>query len=59
MSFKESDLERLIIDLMTKNRYEYVHGDNLERNFEDVLLNEDIYTFLHNKYRDQEITDER
>lgn len=57
MSFKESDLENLIINLITDKGYTYVHGDNLNRDFSNVLIDEDLRNFLKEKYKDNKITD--
>lgn len=58
MSFTEKDLEELIINLIKNKGYEYNHGDNLERTFEDVLIEKDLKDFLFNKYIKNEITKE-
>ncbi len=57
MAFQEVDLENLIVDLIKNKGYEYVHGDNLSRQYEDVLLDDDLKSFLSNKYKDNDITD--
>ncbi len=56
MSFQEADLENLIIDLIKNKGYAYVHGDNLNRQYEDVLLEEDLKAFLSKKYAVNGIT---
>ena len=56
--FLEKDLEELIINLIKNKNYEYISGDELEREFDDVLIKEDLYTFLKNKYKSNDITDE-
>ena len=56
--FKEEDLEKLIIDLISDKGYKYVYGDNLERNYEDIIIESDMYDFLYKKYKKEEITDE-
>ncbi|EIF6154537.1 type I restriction endonuclease subunit R [Clostridium perfringens] len=57
MAFEESNLESLIVDLIRDKDYKYVHGDNLIRQFEDVLIEEDLRNFLSKKYKDNRITD--
>ena len=37
MPFIESDLENLIIDQIKNKNYEYVYGENLDRNYEDII----------------------
>ena len=56
MSFQEADLENLIVDLIKNKGYEYVHGDNLNRQYEDVLLEDDLKAFLSKKYAVNGIT---
>lgn len=56
--FKEEDLEKLIIDLINHKGYEYVYGENLERNYEDIIIESDLRAFLYKKYKKAEVTDE-
>lgn len=56
MSFQESDLENLIVEHIKNKDYEYIHGDNLNRQFEDVLLEDDLRIFLSKKYATNGIT---
>ena len=58
MVFTEADLENLIVEKIKGLDYEYVHGNNLERTDEDILLESDLREFLHNRYKDDDITDE-
>ena len=58
MSFIESDLENLIIDLIKNKEYTYIHGDNLERTYDDILIEPDLRNFLKQRYIDNEIEDE-
>lgn len=55
--FQESNLESFIVDLIKDKGYEYVLGDNLKREYEDVLLEEDLRSFLNRKYSNKGITD--
>ena len=43
MPFIESDLENLIIDQIKNKNYEYVYGENLDRNYEDIILDSDCH----------------
>ena len=54
--FKEKDLENLIVDLIKNKNYEYVHGDNLDRQYEEVVLKNDLTEFLKYRYLVNEIT---
>lgn len=56
MAFQEPDLESLIVDLIRDKGYEYIHGSNINRQFEDVIIEEDLRIFLKNKYKQNEIT---
>ena len=56
--FKEKDLENLIINLIKEKKYEYVWGEDLERKYEDVILETDLKTFLKNRYKNEKINDE-
>ena len=52
MSFQEKDLEELIVGLLSDiEGFEYVHGDNLERALDNVLLEADLRNFLAEKYK--------
>ena len=58
MSFLESDLENLIVNLIKDKGYEYVRGDYLPRSFEDVLIEDDLKDFLRRKYSSNNITEQ-
>lgn len=57
MSFQEQDLERMIINLLVEKGFEYTHGDSLSREFDDVLLIDDLSTFLKRFYSSNKVTD--
>lgn len=57
MGFNEASLENLIVGLIKDKGYEYVHGDNLNRELEDVLLVDDLKAYLKSRYRANDITD--
>ena len=58
MSFQEKDLEELIFGLLSDiEGFEYVHGDNLERALDNVLLEADLRNFLAEKYKEDAITE--
>ena len=58
MKFKEEDLENIIINCIKDKRYSYKHGDDIERNYEDVLLESDLRDFLNRKYISNEINND-
>ncbi len=55
--FQEKDLEELIIRLIKNKGYEYINGDNLSREVENVLIEEDLIKFLENRYKENEISE--
>ena len=54
--FSEAVLEQAIIDKFKAEGYDYVSGDNLHRELTDVLIEEDLSSFLAAKYAPQGIT---
>ena len=56
MSFSEANLENLIIDMIKDKNYTYVHGDSLEREYTDVILEDDLKRFLSERYKANGIT---
>lgn len=56
MTFTESHLESAIIELFQNEGYEYVHGDNVARQENDVFLRDDLQAFLSHRYKSAGIT---
>ena len=56
MSFQECDLENLIIDAIKGKGYTYAHGDRLRREYDNVLLEDDLIAFLKKRYAVNGIT---
>ena len=54
MAFKEADLENLILDLIKNKGYEYVHGDNLDRNYTYEKWLEEIEQVIEG-YSDEDV----
>ena len=54
--FTESVLEQAIIDKFIAESYDYVCGDTLHRELTDVIIEEDLSSFLKSKYAAQGIT---
>ncbi len=52
----EAVLEQAIIDKFTAEDYTHITGDNLHREYTDVLIEEDLTSFLASKYASQGIT---
>ena len=56
MKFTEAQLEQAIISLLGEKGYPYVAGPSIIRSEEEVLIPEDLRTFLKTEYKDQQIT---
>ena len=54
--FSEQDLENLILNLIKEKGYIYTHGDNLNREYDDVLVVGDLVSFLDKTYKGNGIT---
>lgn len=48
--FTETRLEAAFIDLFKQQGYTYVHGKNIHRQYEDILLLDDLFTYLQERY---------
>jgi len=57
MKFTEEALEQAVIELFEAEHYEHQNGMYVHKEMSDVLLREDINTFLRNRYSDDDITD--
>ena len=55
--FTEAELESAIIELFRAQGYEYIHGDAIERKYEDVLLVDDLRAYLSERYADKHLTE--
>ena len=58
MLFNEAELEKSIVDLIANKGYKYIYGEELDRNYEDIIIESDLNIFLKQKYINEEITDE-
>jgi len=50
--FTEAELEAAIIDLFQKQDYDYVLGETIHRGFEEILLKDDLRSYLSAHYPD-------
>ena len=50
--FSEAQFEQAIVELIQDNGYDYVNGDMLHRKFDEVLLEDDMKSFLSRRYPD-------
>lgn len=48
--FTEKELEAAIIQLFQQEGYSYVYGENIHRKLEDVILVDDLRSYILNKY---------
>lgn len=53
----EAQLELAVMELFQEEGYEYVFGDSIKREVTDVLLRDDLRTYLKNQYQADGITD--
>lgn len=56
MKFTEAQLEQAIIDLLKEEGHEHVHGKSIQRDLSDVLLKEDLKSFLIERYKNEGLT---
>lgn len=50
--FSEAQFEQAIVELFQDNGYDYVNGDMLHRKFDEVLVEDDMKSFLSRRYPD-------
>ena len=55
--FNEKQLEESIIALLQEQGYEHVKGEAIERDLDEVVLCDDLRTYLRNRYSSDGITD--
>ena len=48
--FTESELEQAIIELFEQQGYNYVPGESIHRRYEDILLTDDMRSYLVSRY---------
>ena len=48
--FTEAELEEAIIDLFRQENYAYVNGESIHRQYEDILLTDDLRAYLSDRY---------
>lgn len=55
--FTEAELEKAIIELFQQQGYEFIFGYNIHRQYEDILLIDDLSAFLSERYVSEGLTD--
>lgn len=58
MIFNELQLEQAFIELFQKEGYDYIHGDSIVRDTRDVILYDNLRSFLKERYKADDITDD-
>ena len=56
--FNESQLEQSIIALLQEQDYEFLRGEEIERDLDEVVLRDDLAAYLHNRYKNDGITNQ-
>ena len=56
--FNESLLEQSVISLLQEQGYDYVKGEEITRDLDEVVLRDDLAAYLHNRYKNDGITDQ-
>lgn len=57
MKFTEAQLEQAFIELLQQEDIPHLHGGGIERTEEEVLIKEDLHSFLLSQYKDENITE--
>ena len=55
--FTEDQLEQAIIELFEEQGYEYIQGESIHRQYENILLLNDLRSFLTARYSKEGLTD--
>lgn len=57
MKFTEAQLEKVFIDLLGQEDLPHVHGGTIDRSSEEVLIKDDLKSFLLKQYVSEELTE--
>ena len=52
-TFTEAELESAIISLFEEQGYIYVHGEGINRSYEDILIEDDLRDFILSRYANE------
>ena len=55
--FTEYELEKAIIEIFGQQGYTYVRGEDIHRKYEDILLLDDLRSYIHSQYSSESIGD--
>lgn len=56
--FTEGQLELSIISLLQEQGYEYIKGEDIERDLDEVVLKDDLRAYLRKRYKNEGITEQ-
>lgn len=56
--FNEAQLEQAFVELFKQENYDYVHGENIVRDTRDIILYDDLRSFLKSKHANDAITED-
>ena len=56
MKFTEEALENVVIELFQAENYQHLNGTHIHKEISEVLLRDDLKTFLLNRYSEDDIT---
>ena len=54
--FYESDYEEAFVDLLQQNGWEYTFGDDLHRQYDQTLIEDDMRAYLKSRYASENLT---
>ncbi len=55
--FTEVELEKAIIEIFEQQGYTYIHGENIHRKYDDILLLDDLRSYINSRYASESISD--
>ena len=55
--FTEAELESAIIALFEAQGYTYVRGDSIHRQFDEIILEDDLRSFIASRYANEALTE--
>jgi len=56
-TFSESEFEDAFIELLTQNGWDYTNGETIHRRPQDVLLEDDLRTYINARYKNEHLTE--
>jgi type I restriction enzyme R subunit len=56
-NYNEAELENAVIELLQDNGWQYTNGETIHRRPQDVLLEEDLRSYLSSRYEQEHLTE--